>query len=677
MSNVTWQAQANLNQIIPAQISTALNDINSFLNEANGIIAIIQTIVTDLGFLFTSPLELLITILKNFSGPIVQVLTDALGLGGGFIIIHPWNRITKRYKNVSNNSLFPLPIPAMNVREAFNELYASFTNTKDPYRPQWGTNDKVTGMGMLVVSPDPSSFLNIVAAMQELLNFKEFGDIIDKYTKDALAWFNDTKHQIGAIAPTFAPFDIKGISDLQFRNIVGSNGTLQSPIVSANPLPSLHWFGLSVSNLTFLSQVAGGIELLINKILSLLETSDNAVGEFVKVLFKKITSLQNLIQVITSALTSFLISLQSTGLYFFEISQGTGGVQYVISQLQQSLSHPSGDGVTVASHLTDSDFCLLFFMGASTGVDLNAWEALFKNAFDNTTAAALALVNQVIGNYSVVPDFRNKVFFFDTPITLNVTSQDSSPSHQFYYTYKVIDEKGNIVVSFLNKIIGGNTLRVNSTPTTLTFKHTNVSTVTYTIIIEIFDFVSISTTYTATFTVTNSVSSLSTTLDSSNRALCVTAKQQGTLKITSKNHPAGGYALESLPVQSGTTACVGTTIGPAQTGLQLTFDGSDNTSFSTDITNNLSYRIGNVYSLPIPSSFRFLTFPGKLCFQFTGALKYQAVGDTTWTYVTLPSCILIPSLGCYNYYIFTPTTGWSSQLQFCVVQQANEGTQVC
>ena len=179
MSNVTWQAQANLNQIIPAQISTALNDINSFLNEANGIIAIIQTIVTDLGFLFTSPLELLITILKNFSGPIVQVLTDALGLGGGFIIIHPWNRITKRYKNVSNNSLFPLPIPAMNVREAFNELYASFTNTKDPYRPQWGTNDEVTGMGMLVVSPDPSNFLNIVAAMQELLNFKEFGDIID------------------------------------------------------------------------------------------------------------------------------------------------------------------------------------------------------------------------------------------------------------------------------------------------------------------------------------------------------------------------------------------------------------------------------------------------------------------------------------------------------------------
>lgn len=676
MSNVTWQAQASLNQVIPKQVSSALNSLNEFLKEANGIISVIETIVTDLGFLFTSPIELLIAILKNFSGPITQVLTDALGLGGGFIIIHPWNRITKRYKQTSKNSFFPLRVPVMNAQEAFNELYASFSNTADPYRPQWGANDKVTGMGMLVVSPDPSSFLNIVAALQQVLDFKEFGDIIDKYTKDVISWYKDAKHQAGVDIASFAPFDIKGVSDLGFQNIVSSKGTLQSPIIFNSNLPSLHWFGLSLSNLTFLSQVANGIESLINKMLSLLETTDNAIGEFVKVLFKKLTSLQNLIQVIVNALSSFLISLQNTGLYFFEVPQGTGGVQYVITQLQQSLSHPTGDGVTVASHLTDSDFCLLFFMGASTGVDLNAWEALFKNAFDQTTAAAQALAAQATVNFTVIPDFHNKVFFFDKPIKLNVTSQDSSPTHQFYYTYKVTDEKGNVVSSFLNKVVGGNTLKVNNNPVTLTFSHPTlnprIGTVRYTITIEIFDFFLIDTVYTATFTVTDQVSSLTSTLDSSNRALCVTANKQGTLSLGNS-----GYTVEKLPVASGKTVCVGTTVGPNVNGLTLTFDGADGTSFSTDVTNNLGFTVGNVFGLPIPSSFRFLTFPGKLCFQFEGALKYQAVGASSWTYVTLPSCILISGLGCYNYYVYTPATGWSGLLSFCIVQQATEGTQVC
>jgi hypothetical protein len=680
MSNVTWQAQANLSQVVPATVTSTVTGINTFLTQkVNPVITEISKIVSDLGFLFSSPTDILLSLLKNFSTPVIQALSDALGLGGGLIVIHPWNRMNKRLVNSSSDPVFPFNVPAMNVQEAFNELYASFSNTNDPYRPQWGTNDTVAGMGMLIVAPDPSIFLNLIVALQQLLDIKEFSDIIEKYSKAAISWNRDTAHQMGSPAATAASFDITGITNLKFQNVISNTGTLQSPLVSDTVLPSLHWFGLSLSNFTFLNQISNGIKLIINKLTSLLQTSDNPIGEFIKVLFKKVTALINVITTISSVLSGLLITLQNTGFYFFEISPMTGGVQAIISQIQQSLSNPTGDAQILASHLTDSNFCMLAFMGAGYGVNLNAWKAMFMNAFDQNTTAAQALINQATINYAIVPNFKNAVFFFDTPITLIVSSQDSSSQHQYYYTYKVTDSSGNIIASFLNKIQGGNTLQVNGNPVTLKFSHPlsnpKVGTISYTITIEIFDFLLFDTTYTATFSVTDEVSSFSTfSLDALNHAICINANKQGTVQIVDNNK---GYALESSSVKGGATACIGTTIGPNSTNIQLKFIGADNSSFFTDIMNNLGYAVGNVNSLPIPNSFKFLSFPAKICFKFTGVLKYQAVGASTWTYVTLPSCILISGLGCYNYYVFTPATGWSSQLSFCIVQQVTAGTQVC
>ena len=222
MSDVSWQAQNNLNQLIPTQLTGAINTLSTVLVDINVVLADVETIGKTIAQFLGNPTDLLTSFLSEFVTAINDSLSSALSLGGGGILIHPWNRMTKRYVNTSSDSVFPLNIPAMNGQEAFNEFYNSFNNTEDPYRPQWGSATEVTGIGMLVVAPEPAVFLNIIASLKQIMNFKEFGNIINKYTRDVITWGNDVNKQLGADkASSLAKFDVKGITDLTFKNQTG------------------------------------------------------------------------------------------------------------------------------------------------------------------------------------------------------------------------------------------------------------------------------------------------------------------------------------------------------------------------------------------------------------------------------------------------------------------------
>ena len=672
-----WQAQTTLNQIIPEQITNTLDSLSGIIKSADEVLSFIEGILQIAEAFIQNPSDIITTFLKQYSQAIITAIQDALGLGGGFIVIHPWNRMNKRTVNISNDPKFPLHLPAMNGQEALNEFYASFNNQNDPYRPQWSTNTNVVGMGVLVIAPDVSVFLNVVSAIAEIANIKEFKDIVSKYSQDTITWYQDARKQAGEIASTFTPFDIKGLSNLDFKNITGISNNKSKVFNSSKPfnetLPSLHWYGLSLDNFVFFDQITKAFQLVIDKLLSLTSTTDNAIVAFINTLIKKIESLKELIDIIYNTAQSFLISLKSTGLYFFEVPQGSGGVNYVINSIKQSLNSPdTNDSAEVSKNLTTSNFSLLFFMGASTGVNLTAWKNLFINAFDATSQAAQKLNSLLSINYSVIPDFTNKVFYFEKPINLQVVSQDSSDQHQYYYTYTITDQSGVNISSFTNRVLGGNTLRVNKDKIPILLKNTKQSSsgsFTYTIEIKIFDFISPDMTYKTNFTVTDSISNITSVVTSST-PISISSSTPGTVTVSCNNRP-----IETKTILGGTTTTIGSLIAPF-TDTKVTFTNSSGT-FTTPILNNIGYIIGEVDNLPIPNSFRFPFFPGRLFFNFLGALKIRKKGEKDWIYLTLPGYLDIDGLAEYEYYIFTNETGWIGPFLFSIVNQTLLGTQVC
>jgi hypothetical protein len=695
-NNVTWIKTPSLVQVAPKEVTDVLTTIEGVTKVINDALNIVIGILEFIKAFFSGGADFIIDLLKSFMTPFITMLQDILGLGGGLIFIHPFNRMNKRTVNASKTPGLLMNIPAMNAQEALNEFYASFSNQNDPFRPQWSANSYAAGIGFLLVCPEPKGLLDIVNAFLQIIDIKEFQGVVSSYTKNLTAWAKDTEVQFGPIAKNFTKFDITGLHE---KNITTMSAAGNNPVpitktklVFDESLPSLHWYGLSLSNFMTLSSIQDGIELLIEKLLSFLQTTDNAIVAFIDILIKKIKAIQEIVQIVSDMVSGFIVSLSTSGLYTFIIPQGLGGTDYIINQLKDSIAHPQGgDASTLKNQLTTHDFCALFFMGASVGVNLSAWESMIAGAFDTTSEAAVALSNLLFSkvNYTVIPDFKNKVFNFNTPITLQVVSQDSTPNTQLYYTYSITGD-GTLIAANTLKLVG-ESLKVNIdsvplyfplpsidapiTPANIT-SVSNVLSSTYTITIEIFDFLTVNEIYTTSFNVIDSASDIKTRVDN-NHVISLTSKSGGNVSIVNSNHPSGGYALEKSYVSPGNTIELGSLTPPFNDGLLLSYSGSDGSSFTTPIQNNVGYRVADLDSLPIPNSFRFLTLPGKICFNFEGALKIKGPTDSDYTYITLPACITISILGNFTYYLFTTETGWQGPFTFGVVEQVIEGTQIC
>lgn len=682
-----WAALPNLSSLAPTAVTDALSSISGVLDKANDVLNFIENLLGVVEKLLVSPGDILSTFLDSYLKAIIQVIQDSLSLGGGLICIHPFNRMNRRY----TANLFPDPwkilVPVMTPQEAFNELYASFNNTADPYRPQWTNDTIVTGLGFLITAPDPTGFLNVISALGQLIDIKEFNDVITHYKKSVTQWAQDTEKQTGK-SLALAPFDITGITDLKYKETTtttpGGKVTTKTVLVGNNPLPRLHWWGLSISNFTILRQITSTFEYAITALSNLIKTNDKAIAEIITALLNKVKALQNLVQVVFNAIETLLISLNSTGLYYFEIPQGAGGVSYIKTAIQQSLSAPSSTGAKeVKNLLNTSNFSMLFFMGASTGVNLDAWDKLFKNAFNSVSAEITSIENSFANiSYAVLPEFKGAVFNFGETITLRVSSAESTAQHPLYYTYSMSDNKGNVVSSFTNTNILSNAARVNSSAFNVTFiKPTTVQDsnavgiIPYSVTINIFDGLTINQTYTASFSVTDTVTKLNTSIRSG-APLTLTSATSATAAIVNTTTPSGGYPLEKVYISPGSTVSLGTSISSFATNLALQYNDGVSTLI-IPIQNNLGYNIVDISAPPIPGSFRFLTFPAKICFNFPGIIKYAVAGSSNFIYVTLPACIVVQNNTTYDYYLYTAATGWSGLLSFSVITQANEGAQVC
>lgn len=715
-TTVQWNSQLSLGNAAPDgwELEDFTKNMDDVLTNANKVIDVIEGLVNLASPFITGPTDIVASIIKEFSKPVLTVLRDSLSIGGSFIVIHPFNRMKRRMANILTDEV-PFYLPAMTPREAFAELYASFSNTKDPYRPQWTSNINTAGVGVLITLPDVKGFVSLMQSFGKLIDMKDFTDALDTYensmyeayasatkaglmdSSETVPSFLSSEHQesLREVQSKFRETNTKSVLEelgsqtkTDMTNLweswkpskisydFGSSGYGNYPdLVSDKPLPRLHWRGLNISNFTILKQMVDRIEEVIKTLLGFIEVNDKLIDSIMETLLKKVKALRGLVKTAYDLMEGIAISIYSSGIYAFVIPQTpegeTGGVNYIINSLKASLSNPPDSAAkTVSSLLDDSDNTVLFFAGAGVVPNLDAWVKLFGDAFMNVGKTVLTFAQRNELSFSVLPDLDGTTIPFNEGFTLKVLSASSTNDNQLYYTYEIKSKKGTVHSSATSINIFGDAAKVNSSTFKIRFLNpTNVaSTEDYSIKITVFNAKLEQTSVTYDFSVSNVATLSSDTVNSEGGAA------RGT--ITSGNPQARGLsggAEVGLGVDGGVIQLIdprsptGTEIiqESSFTGIEFAisslppFDDplilkvitNDGDEVSFPINNDTGYSVLPV-TIPIKSKYSFDTYPAKLYFDFEGTIAYRLVGSVEWVYITLPGSIPFEGNGTIEYKVF-------------------------
>jgi hypothetical protein len=702
-TTVEWNSLLSLGNSAPEGwgLEDFTDGMDDVLTNANKVIDVIEDLVNFVSPFLVAPTDITATIIREYSKPVLKVLRDSLSIGGGFIVIHPYNRTNRRLVNIFTEKT-PFYIPAMTPREAFNELYSSFRNTKDPFRPQWTENINTAGVGLLMTALDVKGLVPLVQSFSKLIDMKEFKDIMDSYRSDMEKVYIEAT-RLGLRSPDKAPdfltdaqkaewnASIEKRRELQTKHALYVGATARQDIsniftewgggriqfdigraggsrsypalVHNSNLPRLHWWALNISNFTVLKKMVDRLEEIIETLLAFVEKNDKFIDNIIATLLKKVRALRNLVQSAYDMLEGIAISLNSTGIYAFAIPKTPagqkGGVDYIISSLKSSLSNPqTDDAKAVASLLDDTNNTILFFAGASTSVNLDAWMDLFDKAFLNTKNSVKSYTERKALNFTVLPNLEGAVIPFNKGFTLRVLSAGSTNTTQLYYTYKITSNTGVVHSKNMDTNIFS-AAQVNSSTFDIRFTNpSNVtSTVPYTLQVNVFNSVSSGWPDRATFKF--QVSNVATLPDpavagegggelgGSDGDVGLSGGDSGEVGEASRSVGAGGtlaYIDPDSPTSKEvitTTSFSGTQFGftdlpPFVSPVQVRLTTNDGYSLTFPIINNAGYNVQEV-NLPIKTKYAFETYPSKLFLPMEGAIAYRIEGTDEWLYMTLPN----------------------------------------
>jgi hypothetical protein len=700
-----WTTNANFGQIIPQSINNALSQFKTFITELNNAIQIVKEILTEVGQFLVSPYDLLAVFIKNYASAIITVFEDALSIGGSYIVIHPWNVLGSDgnpkntidmleplvdknnftvFKSISTTVLpvggknsgksIPGPtatktttgkkssffqaIPSLTPQQAFNEFFASFSNTNDKHKPTWSVNTQATGFGFLITTASPSAFMSLLTLLGQFFNFNELTEAKNNLFKTFANFGNDTASQ-GQSASLIDSKDLSKFST-DWAGIAETNNTLQTgntseklsaldSLIENSNIKGYHWVGLNVNNFSVLQDLITMLQKLIKRVQDEMATQENAIQEMVNALIKKITSLQTVLLQIYNVTTSIVAALEYTGIYTFVIPKGYGGVQYIQQALQSSLATSP-----IAATLNLTQLSALLFFGASTGVNIDSWNSLFAAAWAATSAEYNSLLSEfnLNFNYNIAPAFDTTVFSFGQSINLSVTSPNATSIHPFYYTYQLTDSSGKIISQQTEtNILAGDVAIVNSSKFNIILSPPDLlvppfGTLLYNITITIFDGLLSSFNYSKTFHVSDSISNVNPIITNTNPGT-FTANTDAKVTVYS-----GNTKVEESNYTAGSVGSFGSSLYKDQQGVTLSITDSNGTNITLPLSVFAGYTQYDYVTFNDFTSIKFLrvdSLPIMICLEFGGILQWGIQGKLLLTF-NLPTCIKVAESGIYEYY---------------------------
>ncbi len=724
ISPVVWTNPTRIVQLPPETLKQILDQTKNWVDRVDGVLNILIDILeTSSGFIGT-PTDIAINFIRTYAQSGITILRDLLSFGGGAIVITPFNRLVPRKLPIVPHP-YPLSIPTLTPREAFNDFYASFNNTQDPNRPQWTDNTKVAGVGFLIMVDNPADLSKIASGMSMLFSFKEFTDIASRYTNTIGTWANNITQEGLDYLSIFTDkgsikFDVTGFpngSFVQSPDLFQSGINLTNALVAqdSNFTGKLHWYGLSLNNFVWLKKTVDVIEELYKKLISLLETSENAIQQLIKAIIRKIEDLKNLINIVYDTVAGILVGLSTNGLYVFTVPEGTGGLTYLKSAIETSISNPQTEASQrVRAGMDTSSFSSLFFIGTSTGFNTDAWKAMFENSWNPTPEQIQTLENLTNPQFTVTPEVDGKVFNFGDLITISVNSQDDSPSNPLFFTYQFRDNNNIIISEWTND--GTNNerwARVNKSkfPQILDYSSSMIRTepinATYNLSVQITNSTGVEIgTFRKNLIVSNSLSyngdpttdlpvtpysalfltGISTIVDDTHPVIYIYTSTPGgalyssgvTASIRNPNGPSGGIAQETVFISSNSLGAIGYSIEAGSIPLVLRIEDTVGNVIILPIINNKGRGVSSVTKFPLDPSYKFLTYPASMLLDFGPEYTAIKICNSLGVcyYVNLPGFISLDKNVTYTYWV-QKNGEWIGPFTFQTVTRVLEGTVIC
>lgn len=396
------------------------------------------------------------------------ILNDILGIGGGAILITPFNRTNKRYIQYRSSiglvegkykfnelhlttdatksfyiTVPPNEIAAMTPAEAFIEFQNSFTNKADPWRPRWTPNTITTGFGVLIAAKATDNIADFIKSLESLANFFNFSDVreaIDKYKNQFSTYAKDLDESMyKAVAQNLRGQGI--VTNVTETVDVVEKGKIRKKLQASkfklqDNLPDLHWYAFSVENIPGFRTLVDSYLAFLDWMIQVTSEVDSAIWELFNIIKKRIYTLIDLVEAVVEALASFFMLFSIGDMYTFTIEPDSGGVTHLLEAIQQSIQSPDSEAATdVAKIWTTADLSVLFFAGAGNA-DPDAWNLLFESLFPPDATAEEESLEYVVDG------IVDRAIY---PINYSYTLQFVTENNNLYFTYSVKKADGTIV----------------------------------------------------------------------------------------------------------------------------------------------------------------------------------------------------------------------------------------
>ncbi len=683
-----WTRIARFGNTFPEAVPETLAFLDKALDKTNKVINVIEKAAKLVARLITSPIDVIGIITKTILDVFMKLVKETITLGGAMIVITPTKRSRKRYINILSDKN-PFYVPAMTPREAFNELKASFTNTKDPFRPKWGSTIKATGFGILLSFPTPDGLVKVIRGFNEFIDLKDFKELADDYTST----LNQIEEDIKSQGKDTVEKPLFSISNVNFRTKkTGKIGNITFDYAVPQyegELPTPHWVGLDITNFVFIDVFLKKMDEITENITRINDSNSKAAQDLVDAIFKRIKKLRDLVKIVYDAVSSLMIELDSTGIWIFTIPPDIGGVSYIMTAIENSIRSavPTDNSIEVINALDSVNFSALFFAGASAGVNLDAWNNLISGSFEKMAESINAefALEQPNMNFTVVPDPTDRIYPFGTELNLKVVM--SNPDPDVRYSFRIFDDKGNVLskntdfsnasgipnvsrykVPFIKPNVGSNE-RIGTIKYTLEITLTQVGTgAIYAPVVKNYNFY-----------VSDVITDYNGVIDNNGSPVNVTFPDgsSGIIIIIDNTAPSGGVPIGTVYVGEGGTYELGDIISQLGDNITIIYQGTDGEFLEIPLINNKGYEVRYYVVLPLPSKTIITNLPAKICIDVEGALLFRKKGDSEFTLIPLPSCFEIKEEGIYEYYYYTDATGWIGPKEINVMVGVQDRNNIC
>ena len=701
MSSAKWIRLLEFGSAPPftSQIQQGLKTLQSGFQRVKKIYSIVEQLVKISSKFVVSTSDASALLIKQYALLFKQILQNISSLGGHAIFIHPWNRFNKKFININFNTKHPIKLPSMTPYEAFLELEKAFYNTKDKMRPRWGSTTKATGYGFLLVADTPTDLLRLIQVFNQFFNLNDLKEVYQRYQRALARHVNDLLSQNQTTeANAFALeaeslFNIIPTEDPPYYRIDIKKGVF-SEWWETTWYKEPRWIGLSLINLPKVASIIATLTKYVEDLEKLADSTNNAIKDLTQTILKKINYLLAFIENFYKFLESFLTSLSVTNIYLFLIPPGTGGVSYIIRAIQNSLNTPQGDAIALQKILNQAKFSTLFFMGASPGVDQDAWYNTSANIWSSFTEALSKTAketardfweqikthttfDEIFSEYAIIPGFLkdNGVIPINTSVKFSVISANPS----LYYSYTLSSLQAGILSSFSST--SQNKIYVNKAFFTLDFRTEGE----YTLSIQVFSDTdsSFSSTRTIKLQVVKGFSTPVSPFTRKLPTLSFPPNTKGILKISDISGilPTETHYVYNDSAENQSSLVIGNSFPNGshkikaffralQTKPGYTTEGNEGDFvFNIKIDTSHELQIVNKISPIIYVN----TYPTALYFDFEATIKIREKGSKEdWLYINFPTSMVVYQDTTYEYAFYISEHLWGN-VQYFSIQKLIKG----